>query len=287
MSTTADKYPTKTEGHAEALWCHPDWRAVLQRAGLDSFEALMATGQGRSMTKRGLAAWRERIALEVEGHRLFLKRYALPAKPKCTLHPSRWAPPAEVERKALQAAAAAGVNVPDIVAAGAQGAPPDATRSLIVLAEAPGWSLEQWARDWPEQLQPSAKRRALSKALAETVARLHGAGLIHRDLYLAHIFARPSAAGRFELTLIDLARLHRPKVAKTRWIVKDLAGLHFSVPKSMASRADRVRWYKRYRNINRLTRRDRWLLRWIDWKARRIARHTAQHGLADKTTAGT
>ena len=48
-------------------------------------------------------------------------------------------------------------------------------------------------------------RRAV-RAIADLARRLHACGLVHRDLYLCHLFARP---GEYELTLIDLARLKR------------------------------------------------------------------------------
>jgi hypothetical protein len=69
----------------------------------------------------------------------------------------------------------------------------------------------------------------LRNAIADLAARLHTAGLHHRDLYLCHIFARP-ASPQTDLRLIDAGRVRTlPRWPwRRRWIIKDLAQLWYS-----------------------------------------------------------
>lgn len=268
-------------GRREALWLHHAWEAALRSAGLASFDALMNVEGTRTLDKAGLGEGRQRTELTLDGCRLYLKRYdeSLGASGIISrLHHSR--SPAYAEWQRVRAVEAAGVRVPEVVAFGQRRGSRRTRQSLLLFASAAGWSLEQWARDWPDRLREPQRKDAASRALADAVATLHNAGLFHRDLYLSHIFACARSDGTFDITLIDLARVIRPRVAKPRWRVKDLAALHYSTPEGVASAVDRVRWYKRYRGIARLSGWDRWLVKWVDWKARRIARHTDRHGLA-------
>ncbi len=118
-------------------------------------------------------------------------------------------------------------------------------------------------------------------ATAALAARLHGAGLHHRDLYLCHYFAEPSdPAGT--LKLIDAARVRRLPgwPMRTRWIVKDLAQFWYSTGEHDIADEARVAWLRHYamereslgmpvRSVSRLQRR-------IERKARWIARHDAK-----------
>src|SRR4051812_27846726 len=63
----------------------------------------------------------------------------------------------------------------------------------------------------------------LLEPTADLSARLHDAGLHHRDLYLCHFFARADDGGD-DLKLIDVARVKElPRLFSRRWVVKDLA----------------------------------------------------------------
>lgn len=59
--------------------------------------------------------------------------------------------------------------------------------------------------------------------------------------------------------LIDLQRVFRPSCCIGRWVVKDLASLYFSaqnlLPAGMLSRADALRWLKKYLHVSKLDRR--------------------------------
>ncbi|CAN5385216.1 hypothetical protein BH09PLA1_BH09PLA1_21800 [soil metagenome] len=73
----------------------------------------------------------------------------------------------------------------------------------------------------------------LLEPTAALAAKLHAAGLHHRDLYLCHFFARVGSAddpaAPIDLKLIDVARVRPlPPLVRRRWVVKDLAQFWFS-----------------------------------------------------------
>jgi heptose I phosphotransferase len=148
-------------------------------------------------------------------------------------------------------------------------------RSAILTAEVPGESLERLAANWSRDVHLPAIRRILV-GTADLVARLHGCGYIHRDLYLSHIFFDEAAAPEEALRLIDLQRVIRPRWRRGRWVVKDLASLNYSTPFDLVTTADRLRWLCRYLNVDRFDGRARRLVRRIMTKTARIARHDRQ-----------
>jgi hypothetical protein len=56
---------------------------------------------------------------------------------------------------------------------------------------------------------------------------MHAAGLAHQDFYLVHFFVKPTEDDA--LYLIDLQRVIIQKPLPTRWIIKDLAQMLFSL----------------------------------------------------------
>jgi heptose I phosphotransferase len=87
----------------------------------------------------------------------------------------------------------------------------------------------------------------LLSATADLAARLHGAGLHHRDLYLCHFFVRIDGPA-VDVRLIDAARVKRLPgfFTRTRWIVKDLAQFIYSTLKLPITDEQRTTWLKRY-----------------------------------------
>ncbi len=110
--------------------------------------------------------------------------------------------------------------------------------------------------------------------VARLAARLHAAGLHHRDLYLCHFFVSETDPG--DLRLIDAARVRRlPRwPLGRRWIIKDLAQLVFSLRNAGADEQHIHRVLETYAAARGLSGLDR-LRRKIDRKAARIARHDA------------
>lgn len=280
--------PTEFLTHG-GLTVHPGYADALAAAGLDSLEALLTTPGEDDLHKPGLAGWRQRLRLRVppaggsaEPTVCYLKRYARPPlKEQWNNRKQGHSDCAAVEWRWLTELDRLGVPGPTPVAYGARRRGLLEDSSVVVTAAVPGEALERWV---PGQLGVGASladravKRRLLRAVADLVAQLHGHRLIHRDLYLAHLFLDPGTLAEDvpTLTLIDLQRMIRPKLRWTRWVVKDLAALNYSTPADTASTADRVRWFKRYRGVTRLSPADKSQLRVVAAKTQRIARHDAK-----------
>jgi len=250
----------------------------LVAAGLGSLDRLFACSSEQDLQKPGLSAWRERIRLtltiEDEPTALYLKRYTNPplaARRALRQCGARVRSLAGLEWTRMCQLAAAGIPCVEPVAFGEKLTGNREVRSAVLAKAVPGRSLEAWASEWT-----GADRQAVCQAAdasAVIVARLHGSGFIHRDLYLSHLFFHPEPADGVPIRIIDLQRvLHKPRFFR-RWVVKDLASLSFSTPDTLFSTADRVRWLKRYLGIGKMDRAAKRLAYSIIGKTRRIARH--------------
>jgi tRNA A-37 threonylcarbamoyl transferase component Bud32 len=211
--------------------------AALRELGLDTVRGAFAYGGGQQLDKPGLGSRsRTRVVLNVAGQRqvVYLKRYG------------RQGPLARLSRRVrgdgaisrgrreydnIRAVRAAGVPTMRELLVGEDMGLLGERRSYVVFSEVAGDALSRRA-DLADRLRDDEPLRAeLTRRLVELVARLHAAGLVHRDLYASHVFAA-DAAGGLELSLIDLARVFAPRRRRFRWFVKDLASLKFSMPRS-------------------------------------------------------
>lgn len=251
--------------------------------GLDDIEAVFAWDRGDRLDKDNIGTWRKRWRIELVdadgGTRTcYLKRYDRP-------------PPAEqlrriVRRRAhrgtawwewskIRQLAEAGIPAPTPVACGGQLWGWIERRSFIITEGIPGEPLERWV---PAHLGPDGyvdwrRRRELVLLLARLVRRLHRHELIHRDLYLSHVFISHNADGQPVLWLIDLQRLFTPWLRRQRWVVKDLAALHYSTPADCVPTTERVRFLHAYLGVEKLRPKDKRLVRAILKRTRRTARH--------------
>ncbi|MFO0838504.1 MAG: lipopolysaccharide kinase InaA family protein [Phycisphaerae bacterium] len=154
-------------------------------------------------------------------------------------------------------------------------------RSAVVLERTPGEACDRVWRRWVEAGDARTRgcaRHDFARRLARFVAAFHGTGMCHRDLYLCHIFVEgpdsPDQAPRF--ALIDLARTHRPRWRRTRWILKDLSQVDASARQVGASRADRFRFLLAYLGLQRGAARARWFARRVARRSDRILRREAR-----------
>jgi hypothetical protein len=83
---------------------------------------------------------------------------------------------------------------------------------------------------------------------AELSAKLHNAGLHHRDLYLCHFLARVEKDRAGEIRLIDAARVRKLPglLTRRRWIIKDLAQFWYSTTQLAITDSQRDEWLRRY-----------------------------------------
>ena len=102
------------------------------------------------------------------------------------------------------------------------------------------------------------------RAAADIARRLHAGGLVHKDLYLCHLFV---PKGNYDVTLIDLARVTRSRSRRLR--VKDLAALLHSA-KDLCTRTQLWRGLRRYGGDKRLARS-------VIRKERRRAKHVPRN----------
>ncbi|MCK6439558.1 MAG: glycosyltransferase [Planctomycetes bacterium] len=136
-----------------------------------------------------------------------------------------------------------GIDVMLPLAAGSDG-----RRSFCLSAEAPGEQLDVFIRKYcaGENYQHRVMRARVLEAVAKTTAKLHDAGVNHRDYYANHIRVALDIRGDVLITLIDLSRAQRRDAVPLRWAVKDLGALAFSLPKTLLSCTDRLRFLRSY-----------------------------------------
>ena len=129
-----------------------------------------------------------------------------------------------------------GIATTPLVAYGQQGYSPAcfniATLRSFVMTEDLGDidSLEDICADW--QLNPpnASFKQKIIIAMAQLAAKLHGAGLCHRDFYLCHFVLKKDnlTSENLNLYLIDLHRMLQGEPPNSSAVMKDISGLVFS-----------------------------------------------------------
>jgi hypothetical protein len=233
----------------------PQYQPLMRVVGLDA-EAAFDHPQ--------IVAWRKlpdrencTLDAEIDGKktRLHIKRYLRPSTA------------ASDEVKAIELLRDAGVPTVSLVGHGhlADG------RSFVITEDLAGY------RDAEKMVAAGAAFESLLEPTVALAAKLHEAGLHHRDLYLCHFFAKTDEKG-VDVKLIDAARVARMNnfLTRWRWVVKDLAQFWYSTT-TMPGVTDeqRERWLERYAEQREIC----WLPRLraaVKSKSNSIARHDAK-----------
>jgi heptose I phosphotransferase len=145
-------------------------------------------------------------------------------------------------------------------------------RSFVITEDLAGF------RDAEKLVQAGTPFEELLEPTADLAAKLHKAGLHHRDLYLCHFFAKVEGGGVAGVKLIDAARVARMNnfLTRWRWVIKDLSQFWYSTATLPAVTDDqRERWLRRYAERREIC----WLPRLraaIKAKSAAIARHDAR-----------
>ncbi len=169
---------------------------------------------------------------------------------------------AGAEVAGLRLLAERGIPTADLVGWGAL---PD-RRSFIILDDLRGYQ----AAD--KLVANGLSFEMILESTAQLCAKLHDAGLHHRDLYLCHFFARVEQDS-VDLRLIDAARVRElPGFFAQRWIVKDLSQFWYSMLALPIRDQQRTRWLDTYARARRIDDVQE-LRRRIERKSARIARH--------------
>jgi hypothetical protein len=178
-------------------------------------------------------------------------------------NPGHAARKALIEWRNIQELRRRGFQTAEPIAAGWQRSPDNGElRSFVLTAEILDamYSLGYW------RAGTALQRRRLIRRIADLARRFHQAGFIHRDFYLVHLFVA-EREGDVDLTMIDLHRVMGPGSFLTRWRVKDIGSLMFSLEREGTPRATILRLFKLYRGAGRSTAADRLFL----WRALRRA----------------
>ena len=238
------------------LWVEPGFDAMLRELDLNTPESLFA--DGRFHVWRDIRE-RQNAVLDASTRdgpvRLHLKR-----------DKHRLSTPCSDETRGLALLREASIPCPQLVARAIL----DDGRSAVISLDLAGMK--------PADASGLAFE-PIFEPTARLVARLHSAGLHHRDLYLNHVFVDPKYPER--IALLDAARVRRlPRWFRHRWIVKDLAQFAYSTRLMRVSSEVLERWLARYAelasvdDVGRLTRDVARKTRWIaghDERLRRVA----------------
>lgn len=268
---------------------HIDPRAAphLARLGWRDVDDVFSFRGGQNLCKPGLQPSRERIRIKLsEGNgsatAYYLKRYESPPMAdqlRRIREFRRSRSTAAREVHFIKRLARIGVPTLRSIAYGQEMAGAWERRSFVLTAELDGQSLEKLVAQWaaePSLLPPPAERREIIRQLGLIVRIMHGEGLFHRDLYLAHVFLTRNSDGQVVLRLIDLARMIENPWNPHRWAVKDLAALAFSAPAPLVTRTNRLRFLYHYLGDRPKEEKKHDAQRYaraVDAKMRRIARH--------------
>ncbi len=236
----------------------PEYQPILREIGLDA-EAVFAHPRikvWRSIPERENGVLDAQLS-DGRKIRLHVKRY----------HPARgFTTPADDEARGIQALMAEHIPTAPLVGWGklADG------RSFIITEDLAGYQ----AAD--KLIESGISFDLLRDPVATLAAKLHRAGLHHRDLYLCHFFARVEG-DEVDLKLIDAGRVKRlPSWPfRHRWVVKDLAQLWYSTLKLPVTDHQRESLLARY-TIERGLPSPIPLRQSVERKVRWIARHDAR-----------
>jgi tRNA A-37 threonylcarbamoyl transferase component Bud32 len=265
-----------------SFFVNADFEQSFRELGLTTIEAVFAFQGDKNLSKDNLADFRNRVQFTVNSPAamLFLKRYK---KPPIFVQLKNWLSHHSrkscglIEFEQIKKLSQAGINTPKIVSFGQQWGLFFEKRSFLVTEKIPNAeSIERKLPYFfngtihPENLR---LRRAFIRQLAIFIKKFHQTGYRHRDLYFSHIFY--SDSGKFYL--IDLARAFKPLLFRRRFLIKDIAQLHYSAPSQYFSNTERLRFYLGYVERDRLTNKDKVFIRKLLSKAQQMAKHNIKY----------
>ncbi len=217
----------------------PDFIAQ-QKNGDDAFEWLMQMDGKAFRNVKG----RKTIQVVIEEKSYFLKQHfgiGWGEIVKSYLSLKKPVVGALTEVRAIQKLTEMGVPTTPLVAYGQRGVNPANMQSFLLTKDLGDiTSLEDLCANWQEKPPAPAFKEMLIIALAQLSAKLHGAGLCHRDYYLCHFVLKKETfkRGKLELILIDLHRMLQGQPSNSSAVMKDIAALFFSAKDSGFDDAD-------------------------------------------------
>jgi len=120
-------------------------------------------------------------------------------------------------------------------------------RAILLTEELSGYrSLEQLSHEW--RAMPAATRRAIISAAAQLMAQIHGHGLTHNCFYPKHVFLQIQSPKEVRARVIDLEKTKHRLFGRDRNF-RDMRRLNSPI----WSRTERVRFFREYLGLSRLT----------------------------------
>jgi UDP-glucose:(heptosyl)LPS alpha-1,3-glucosyltransferase/heptose I phosphotransferase len=216
---------------------------ALQEAGLDSFEQVM---QLQGKVYRNVPG-RKTIRVNVGAKSYFVKQHFGVGWGEIVKNLASFKLPilgAMTEVSAIQKLDEIGIATTSLVAYGRQGCNPASIRSFVMTEDLGDIvSLEELCADW--QSKPAQFKQNLIQAIAQLAAKLQSAGLCHRDFYLCHVVIKKAVLKKqgvesknLNLHLIDLHRMLQGQNPNSSAVMKDVAGLFFSMKQNGFSAQD-------------------------------------------------
>lgn len=126
------------------------------------------------------------------------------------------------------------------------------------------------------------RRKNILAAIARYTRSMHEAGYNQKDFNTTHILINDLDSDQPTIALFDLQRVDTNHLNKFRWIIKALAELFYTMPKSLFSRDEKLFLFKAYKQKKQLGLIDRFQWELIKRKTLRISKHSKKHCLAPK-----
>ncbi len=259
------------------MWIDQASREELEATGLADFEAVMATLDGDCLR---VLEDRQNWRLEIAGRGAFLKKHRIrtwTTRLAARLGRRPQDSAGRVEARYARRLAADRIGVMNVLAWGERLDADGRLESFFLSEELDGFlPLDDFIRrrfsplGAPARLDGDLAR--LVRQVAAVARRFHRAGYNHRDFYCCHLFVRETGAGRFDIRLIDLQRVQHRTWRRERWLVKDLAQLAWSAPRSRVTCSRRMAFIKHYLGVRRLAPGDKRFVRKILARQRRMER---------------
>jgi tRNA A-37 threonylcarbamoyl transferase component Bud32 len=229
---------------------NPLYEQLVRRHGLDDFDRVMHW-HGARQVGRQLKRHIDEVEIEEDGRpvRLFLKREwqtYLKDRLRNWLAGLGWGTKARREWHVLMVMNEAGLGCAEpVVVAERAGFRP---QGYLVLREIPDAVLLSTYLAEHRAAMGVDARRQLAAHLGREVARLHGSGIDHPDLFSKHILltstCRPGQLP--QVSFIDLQRSKTTRSVPVSQRVHDLASLDATLPPSLASNTDRLTFVHSY-----------------------------------------
>lgn len=204
---------------------------TLQNAGISTFEQAISL-QGKVFRS---VVGRKTMQINIAGKSYFIKQHFGVGWAEIVKNLLIFKTPilgAMTEVSAIQKLTEIGIATTPLVAYGQQGCNPASMRSFVMTEDLGDIdSLEDICTDWQENPPDAAFKQEIIIAMAQLAAKLHSAGLCHRDFYLCHFAFKKAelAQGKIKYYLLDLHRMLHGQQTNSSAVMKDIAGLYFSM----------------------------------------------------------